>query len=285
MMQTCKVTIEFADPSEYGEPVELSLNCSRSSPYFPYFLRRKLQKAKRIPCIEHKLEEITSNRFKFTRKERNNLNQLTIYGHHDDEYNLQIDNNDTVIDIKFLLAALIDAKPDYIQLNYNTMRRLNDSENIIKLNGLSSSIKIMWWLEIENQNQNESPIIRSVSHLAGIHPSYPDMATSIRKVCSKYSDVKTFGVRTYLDKNDLSLRGQFEFINYKIIDDKITKLAAAFCSLGLSKKNESKVGLCSRNRREWLLCDYASTVQSIVNVPLYATLDKNAIEFITNHAE
>eukprot|EP01084_Bolivina_argentea_P007348 13801_1 len=111
------------------------------------------------------------------------------------------------------------------------------------------------------------------------------MATTVRRVCNKYGDTKTFGIRKYLDENDLTLRGEYEYIDYNIINDKITKIAAAYRHLGLNKKKESKIGLCSRNRREWLLCDYASSLQSIINVPLYATLDHNAIEYITNHAQ
>eukprot|EP01084_Bolivina_argentea_P037314 69001_1 len=284
-MATCTLTITFED-LRLGEPLVISLNCSKSSPYFEYYLRRELHRRKRVSPIKQQLEEINSNTYKLIIRERNPINQLTVHGHHYDEYILNIDNNDTIIDLKFLLAPLIDTKPEYIQFNYNTLRKLNDNENVIKANCLSPNIVIMWWLEFENQNPNESPIYRSVSHFVKMHSEYQNFGESIRKICNKYgNNVETFGIRKYMNKNDLSVRGEYEYINYKIINDKITKIAAAFCELGLSKKLKSKIGLCSRNRREWLLCDYACSLQSLVSIPLYSTLDANAIEYITNHAQ
>eukprot|EP01083_Nonionella_stella_P151258 483037_1 len=284
-MSTCAVTIEFEDLA-MGEPVSVTVDCAKSSPYFEYRLRKALHRKKRVPPISQRISQTKDNSYKLAVRNRNTANALTVYGHAFDEYQLMIDNEDKVIDLKFLLAPLIDTQPEYIQLNYNTLRRLNDSENLIQSNCLSPSIKVMWWLEIENKKGNETPIYRSVSHLTKVHPSYTNFGESIRKICAKFGDqVETFGVRKYLDPNDLSLRGEYEFINYQIINDKITKLAAAFCHLGLSKQKRSMVGLCSRNRREWLLCDYASSLQSLVSIPLYSTLDANAIEFITNHAK
>ena len=53
--------------------------------------------------------------------------------------------------------------------------------------------------------------------------------------------------------------------------------------LGLS--SSSTVGLCSLNRREWLLTDYAVSLCSMVSVPLYPTLSADAISYIAKHAE
>ena len=39
-----------------------------------------------------------------------------------------------------LLAPLIDANPDCIELNYNTERKLRDDENVMDSNCLSSDI-------------------------------------------------------------------------------------------------------------------------------------------------
>lgn len=94
----------------------------------------------------------------------------------------------------------------------------------------------------------------------------------------------TFGVRKFLDEKDFKKRGEFEYISYKDINKQITSIAAALMKLGM-KPQESTIGICSANRREFLYVDYACAVQSLISVPLYPTLDANAIEYIVDHAK
>ena len=47
---------------------------------------------------------------------------------------------------------------------------------------------------------------------------------------------------------------------------------------------KSMIGICSSNRREFLYIDYACAIHSLISVPLYPTLDANAIDYIVNHA-
>merc|ERR1712154_674374 len=68
------------------------------------------------------------------------------------------------------------------------------------------------------------------------------------------------------------------------ISQRIDNISVAFREIiGMNKK--SMLGLCARNRREWLLSDYAATLCSIVTIPLYPTLASDAFEYITNHAK
>eukprot|EP01084_Bolivina_argentea_P044992 82803_1 len=181
---SCAVIVEFED-LKLGEPLLITLNCDQSSEYFEYYLRKELQRKSRVPPIDQHIDKISNDKYKLKIRNRGNFASLTVHGHFEDEYHLQIDPEDTVIDLKCLLSPLIDANPEYIQLNYNTIRRLKDDENLIKSNCLSPSVKIMWWLEIENINnknksksqRTESPIYRATSHLVGVHPLYPNMAT------------------------------------------------------------------------------------------------------------
>ena len=176
------------------------------------------------------------------------------------------------------------------------MRRLEDDEIFYDTKCVGDdSIIVMFWYEFSNPNPGESPIYQSVNKLLTVNPLYPDIATLIRKICSQYSQDKTaqtFGSRTYLDKNDLTKRGEFKFITYDTITKRIDNISVALrdiLNLKVGKnangENETMFGLCSINRREWLLCDWACCVSSIVTVPLYPTLDANAFEYITNHAK
>ena len=289
--ESTRVKVTFTD-TLLADDIAIDVPCLENSRAFPYVLRRTLNKEKRVSPINQRIKKIGDGFYELTiRRRSKSLSLLTIHGSSNNEYDVYIDPNDTIFDCKILLSALIDTKPENIQLNYNTERRLNDDENVIKSNCLSSDIVIMFWLELPNKNAinkktgklYESPIIRSQPHLLNINPLYPDMGTTIRKVCAEFDSIDTFGVREYIDDKDFSKRGKYQWTNYKKVNERVSNIASGYRKLGLIP-NKSKVGICSANRREWLLADYGCCVQSLVTVPLYSTLDKNAIQYIINHA-
>eukprot|EP01084_Bolivina_argentea_P038773 71690_1 len=283
--QSTKVKVSFTD-SLLNHPLVVSVPYAENSRNFLYSLRRILNKEKRIAPINQTIKKVGDKEYTLTvRKRSDNLNRLTIHGHQVNEYDVYVDDNDSIMDIKFLLAPLIDAKPEYIQLNYNTSRRLSDDENVIKSNCLSSDIVIMFWLEIPNpdSDKGESCIYRACSHLTTINPLYPDMGTTIRKVLSQHPDTKTFGVREYLDKNDFTKRGEYKWSNFNTTNQRVTNFSSGLRNLGLIPK-QSKVGICSQNRAEWIIADYSANVQSMVTIPLYP-LDDHYFEYVINHSE
>ena len=111
--------------------------------------------------------------------------ELTVYGHHYDEYQLMIDEKDSVLSLKYMLAPLIDAKAEHIGINYNTERLFKDNEIIYETQAFDNSIRIMWWLQLENPNPNETKIIRSITHLVRSNPLWPTVGHSFRKVKKK----------------------------------------------------------------------------------------------------
>ena len=83
---------------------------------------------------------------------------------------------------------------------------------------------------------------------------------------------------------NVEIHERFEYIDYGIVGQRVESIAVAIRHiLGLS--SSSTVGLCSLNRREWLLTDYAVSRCSMVSVPLYPTLSADAISYIAKHAE
>ena len=74
-------------------------------------------------------------------------------------------------------------------------------------------------------------------------------------------------------------------MTFNDINRRVDNVSTALKDILKLEPGKSMLGLCSINRREWLLCDYACSVSSIVTVPLYPTLDANALEYITNHAK
>ena len=87
-----------------------------------------------------------------------------------------------------------------------------------------------------------------------------------------------------IDENDLSKRGDFNYMTFNDINQRLDNISTALKDILELEPGESMLGLCI-NRREWLLCDYACSVSSIVTVSLYPTLDANALEYISNHAK
>eukprot|EP01084_Bolivina_argentea_P040501 74848_1 len=286
---SCVVHVSFEDVL-LGEPTLIQLNCNESSRLFSHCLRQQIQDIKRVPPFEQKITKVSALTYsvKMRKRDPSQLAPLTIHGHNYDEYRIMIDKTDTVLDIKYILSPLVNNGQNVhnIQLNFNTIRRLKDDENMYDTGCLSPAIRIMFWFEFENESKGETPIYQSVAKLLTTNPLYPDLGTTIRKVCATYAgdNVDTFGCREYLDQNDLSKRGAFQYINYNLISQRVDYISVAFKDiLGLPKG--SMIGLCSINRREWLLCDYAAALSNIVTVPLYPTLDGNALSYITNHAK
>ena len=146
-MSQTKLTIDFED-TILGESIEIELECRDDDPFFDFYLRREIQKLKRVSPTMQILTKLGSHKYSLKLKDETSvLSKLVVYGHIHDEYVLMVHPDDLVIDLKFKLAPLIDSKPEYIQMNYNTLRRLNNTENVMQSKCLIDSVVIMWWLE------------------------------------------------------------------------------------------------------------------------------------------
>ena len=93
-------------------------------------------------------------------RDASKLRPLTIHGHAMDEYHVMVHPDDTVQDLKYLVSPLVNngSNAQNIQFNFNTVRRLEDSENVVAAGCLASNIVVMFWFEMENEAENESPI-------------------------------------------------------------------------------------------------------------------------------
>lgn len=81
------------------------------------------------------------------------------------------------------------------------------------------------------------------------------------------------------------LLSEYEWISFEEAAKQRTEVGSGLYSLITEEKLNTKIGIYSVNRPEWVIADQAMQAYSLVNVALYDTLGPNALEFIINHAE
>lgn len=91
----------------------------------------------------------------------------------------------------------------------------------------------------------------------------------------KYGDNPCLGART--GKN-----GEYEWLTYKQVDEKVAYLGSAMASIGLGP--HGRVGVYGANSPEWMMAMQACNRMNLYCVPLYDTLGENAIDYIVAHS-
>ncbi|KRX18083.1 Long-chain-fatty-acid--CoA ligase 5 [Trichinella nelsoni] len=77
----------------------------------------------------------------------------------------------------------------------------------------------------------------------------------------------------------------YVWMNFNDVIRRCNNLAQGLLSLGLKPGGESFVGLYSINRPEWTIAEHACYAYSMVVVPLYDTLGKEAVSYIIEQTE
>eukprot|EP01084_Bolivina_argentea_P059635 108924_1 len=210
--------------------------------------------------------------------QRNANINIIIRGYNEDEYELTIDKNDNHLDLKFLFGKIVKEYPEYIRFTFNDLQ-INNDELLSNINGFENISNInRFWFEYPSNKKDHGYIHRTVPKLVSYNPQYTTIAETLRKKGKEIPNLYHFGTRKYLPNGK---RGEYEWMTFKELNDLVTNIASGLRHLGLTP-HKSKVGICSINRIEWVLSDFANHVQSFITIPLYDTLSKNAIEYITN---
>jgi len=129
--------------------------------------------------------------------------------------------------------------------------------------------------KFDPERPGESSIYRNSIKLE-FDSDRPTLFHSFAYSAKKFSKENALGWRTN--------NGPFEWINYSQFFDYTKEIGSALIQLGL-KPHESKVGIYSINRHEWLITEQACHAFSLCLVPLYDTLGKDAVSFIVNESE
>eukprot|EP01133_Synstelium_polycarpum_P014356 gene14356-16940_t len=104
---------------------------------------------------------------------------------------------------------------------------------------------------------------------------------SLMRSAEKYKNKDCFGYRKTGKNGELA--DNFEFITYGEYIKRCEALFQGLCELGITPK--SKIGIFSRNRLEWLICQGACFMQSNIIVSFYETLGVDSLAFVSKHAE
>ncbi len=72
-------------------------------------------------------------------------------------------------------------------------------------------------------------------------------------------------------------------LTWKEVADKVMRLASAYVRLGI--KEEDKIAICSQNKPQSFIVDFANYTNRVVSVPMYATASASQMEYIVNDAQ
>ena len=72
-------------------------------------------------------------------------------------------------------------------------------------------------------------------------------------------------------------------LTWKEVADKVMSLASAYVRLGI--KEEDKIAICSQNKPQGFIVDFANYANRVVSVPMYATASASQMEYIVNDAQ
>eukprot|EP01137_Pigoraptor_chileana_P005356 Opistho-2@48326 len=119
------------------------------------------------------------------------------------------------------------------------------------------------------------------ARLLGVEGPYlGTLYDNFRSTATKTPELPCLGTRVF--KAD-GTRGEYRFISYRTVSEKMTLLGSAFRKLGIEAGH--KVGIYSINRAEWVITEQACNAYNLVTVALYDTLGASAVRYILNHAE
>ncbi|KAM9741045.1 long-chain-fatty-acid--CoA ligase 1-like isoform 2-T4 [Menidia menidia] len=76
----------------------------------------------------------------------------------------------------------------------------------------------------------------------------------------------------------------YKWMSYREVMERAENLGSAFLHKGHSKTSDPHIGIFSQNRPEWTMTELACYTYSLVSVPLYDTLGKEAIGYILEKA-
>ncbi|CAG5136565.1 unnamed protein product [Candidula unifasciata] len=77
----------------------------------------------------------------------------------------------------------------------------------------------------------------------------------------------------------------YQWVSYIEVNTRATNFGAGLVNLGLEPRNETRVGIYSQNRVEYVIADQSFYRHSMTGVPLYDTLGEEACNFIINQAD
>ncbi|KAF5897418.1 long-chain-fatty-acid--CoA ligase 1 isoform X1, partial [Clarias magur] len=136
--------------------------------------------------------------------------------------------------------------------------------------------------------------MQSVEIEGGEHIRRSNLLDGDRLMTHFYDDARTMyevflrGIRVSNNGPCLGSRKAkqpYEWLSYKEVAVRAEMIGSALLHRGHSEAGDKYIGIFSQNRPEWTISELACYTYSLVAVPLYDTLGKDAISYIIDKAE
>ena len=107
---------------------------------------------------------------------------------------------------------------------------------------------------------------------------------SFQYSCSQYPNGPFLGTREKTDEGF----GQYKWMTYGQVEERVRRIGWGLAGLGLNEKDRnghSFLGIYGKNSADWVMMDLACIHQDIISVPIYDTLQSDALEFIVSQTQ
>lgn len=107
---------------------------------------------------------------------------------------------------------------------------------------------------------------------------------SFKYSCSQNSNRPFLGTRIKTEDGF----GPYEWLSYSQVEEKVKRIGWALASLRLNEKDchgHSFLGIYGKNTAEWVMMDFACMHQDITSIPIYDTLQSDALEYIVSQTQ
>ena len=110
----------------------------------------------------------------------------------------------------------------------------------------------------------------------------PNMGTGIRTAVEMYKDRYCMGVRNVRESGRSCSDDSYSWITYETVGKRVKQFGHGLRSI---LQPRSYVGICGKNRPEWMITDFACMVQNFISVPIYSSFSDSEITYVLNNAK
>lgn len=110
----------------------------------------------------------------------------------------------------------------------------------------------------------------------------PNMAVGIQKAFDLYCDRECMGVRNVDPTNPSLYLNSYSWFRYDTIGNRVKNFGHGLRSL---IEPRSYLGICSSNRPEWSITDFACMIHGFISVPIYCLFTDFETTYIINNTQ
>ena len=156
------------------------------------------------------------------------------------------------------------------------------------MGGTESTNKFIYSIEVPNSAKPGSSSVfvnpQSRAYLMSQNPYGNTLYEIFESAVRRFPNQPYLGTRA---KTEAGF-GDYQWLTYEQVQTRARSIGWGLSALGLAEKDEdgnSFLGIYSKNRMEWILMDHACIRQDIITVPVYDTLQSDALEYMVEQTK